>query len=33
VLFSRFLKFDPTALRGPDRIVFLLSAGHGSILL
>jgi transketolase len=33
VLFSRFLKFDPTDPHWPDRDRFVLSAGHGSILL
>ncbi|MFO1184604.1 MAG: transketolase [Bauldia sp.] len=33
VLFSRFLKFDPTAPNWPDRDRFVLSAGHGSMLL
>ncbi len=33
VLFSRFLKFDPAAPRWPDRDRFILSAGHGSMLL
>jgi transketolase len=33
VLFSRFLKFDPTEPRWPDRDRFVLSAGHGSMLL
>ncbi|OHC76472.1 MAG: transketolase [Rhodospirillales bacterium RIFCSPLOWO2_12_FULL_58_28] len=33
VLFSRFLKFDPTAPKWPDRDRFVLSAGHGSMLL
>src|SRR5215472_15333421 len=33
VLFSRFLKFDPTAPHWPDRDRFVLSAGHGSMLL
>ncbi len=33
VLFSRFLKFDPTAPLWPDRDRFVLSAGHGSMLL
>ncbi|MDP9055967.1 MAG: transketolase [Pseudomonadota bacterium] len=32
VLYSRFLKFDPTAPRWPDRDRFVLSAGHGSML-
>ena len=33
VLFSRFLKFDPAAPEWPDRDRFVLSAGHGSMLL
>jgi transketolase len=33
VLWSRFLKFDPVAPRWPDRDRFILSAGHGSMLL
>ncbi|MCW5746609.1 MAG: transketolase [Alphaproteobacteria bacterium] len=33
VLFTRFLKFDPGAPRWPDRDRFVLSAGHGSMLL
>ncbi|MDB5410275.1 MAG: tkt [Rhodospirillales bacterium] len=33
VLFSRFLKFDPTHPDWPDRDRFVLSAGHGSMLL
>ncbi|WP_207476737.1 transketolase [Arenibaculum pallidiluteum] len=33
VLFSRFLKFDPKAPLWPDRDRFVLSAGHGSMLL
>jgi transketolase len=33
VLFSRFLKFDPTDPVWPDRDRFVLSAGHGSMLL
>ena len=33
VLFTRFLKFDPTAPNWPDRDRFILSAGHGSMLL
>ncbi len=33
VLFTRFLKFDPAAPRWPDRDRFVLSAGHGSMLL
>ena len=33
VLFEKHLKFDPTAPRWPDRDRFVLSAGHGSMLL
>ncbi|GAB4394302.1 MAG: transketolase [Kiloniellaceae bacterium] len=33
VLFSDFLKFDPADPRWPDRDRFVLSAGHGSMLL
>jgi transketolase len=33
VLWSRFLRFDPNAPDWPDRDRFLLSAGHGSMLL
>jgi transketolase len=33
VLFSRFLKFDPVAPKWPDRDRFVLSAGHGSMLI
>lgn len=33
VLFSKFLKFDPSAPQWPDRDRFVLSAGHGSMLL
>ena len=33
VLFSRFMKFDPTHPNWPDRDRFILSAGHGSMLL
>jgi transketolase len=33
VLFSRFLKFDPENPSWPDRDRFVLSAGHGSMLL
>ncbi|MDX2204809.1 MAG: transketolase [Hyphomicrobiaceae bacterium] len=33
VLFSRFLKFDAAAPAWPDRDRFVLSAGHGSMLL
>ncbi|WP_342644219.1 transketolase [Rhodoligotrophos ferricapiens] len=33
VLFTRFLKFDATVPHWPDRDRFVLSAGHGSMLL
>ncbi|MFZ1470197.1 MAG: transketolase [Paracoccaceae bacterium] len=33
VLFSQHLKFDPKAPHWPDRDRFILSAGHGSMLL
>jgi len=33
VLFTRFLKFDPTDPSWPDRDRFVLSNGHGSMLL
>src|SRR5262245_63813684 len=33
VLFTKFLKFDPSDPRWPDRDRFVLSAGHGSMLL
>src|SRR5436309_6400491 len=33
VLFTQFLKFDPTDPKWPDRDRFVLSAGHGSMLL
>jgi transketolase len=33
VLFTRFLKFDPRHPEWPDRDRFVLSAGHGSVLL
>ena len=33
VLFSKFLKFDPSDPHWPDRDRFILSAGHGSMLL
>jgi transketolase len=33
VLFTRFLRFDPEAPDWPDRDRFVLSAGHGSMLL
>ena len=32
-LFTRFLKFDPAEPHWPDRDRFVLSAGHGSMLL
>src|SRR5687767_7678459 len=32
VLFTKFLKFDPTQPEWPDRDRFILSAGHGSML-
>jgi transketolase len=32
-LFTRFLKFDPNAPDWPDRDRFVLSAGHGSMLI
>ncbi len=32
-LFDRFLKFDPARPDWPDRVRFVLSAGHGSMLL
>jgi transketolase len=32
VLWTRFLKFDPTDSEWPDRDRFILSAGHGSML-
>jgi transketolase len=32
-LFSRFLKYDPAEPKWPDRDRFVLSAGHGSMLL
>src|SRR6202451_1046623 len=32
-LFGQFLKFDPTAPDWPDRDRFVLSNGHGSMLL
>jgi transketolase len=32
-LFSKFLKFDPSNPKWPDRDRFVLSAGHGSMLL
>ncbi len=33
VLFEKFLKFDPTDPKWPDRDRFILSAGHGSMLI
>lgn len=33
VLFSKFMKFDPAKPNWPDRDRFVLSAGHGSMLL
>jgi transketolase len=33
VLFQRYLKFDPADPKWPDRDRFILSAGHGSMLL
>src|SRR5215467_2175761 len=33
VLFTKFLKFDPSSPDWPDRDRFVLSAGHGSMLL
>ncbi|MBW8752686.1 MAG: transketolase [Sphingomonadales bacterium] len=33
VLYSKFLKFDPAAPKWPDRDRFVLSAGHGSMLI
>ncbi len=33
VLFTRFMKFDPKKPNWPDRDRFVLSAGHGSMLL
>ncbi|HJQ97622.1 MAG TPA: transketolase [Candidatus Polarisedimenticolaceae bacterium] len=33
VLWSRYLRYDPTAPDWPDRDRFVLSAGHGSMLL
>lgn len=33
ILFSKFLKFDPSTPHWPDRDRFVLSAGHGSMLL
>src|SRR5262249_60800434 len=33
ILFTRFLKFDPAEPAWPDRDRFVLSAGHGSMLI
>ena len=33
ILFTQFLKFDPADPKWPDRDRFVLSAGHGSMLL
>ncbi|MBD3728103.1 MAG: transketolase [Sphingomonadales bacterium] len=33
VLWSKYLKFDPAAPKWPDRDRFVLSAGHGSMLI
>ena len=33
VLYAKFLKYDPAAPRWPDRDRFVLSAGHGSMLI
>ena len=33
VLFTKFLKFDPARPKWPDRDRFVLSAGHGSMLI
>src|SRR5690348_6894203 len=33
VLFTKFMKFDPAMPTWPDRDRFILSAGHGSMLL
>ena len=33
VLYSQFLKYDPAAPKWPDRDRFVLSAGHGSMLI
>ncbi|MCI2399889.1 transketolase [Aliiroseovarius subalbicans] len=33
VLFNRFIKIDPSADRWPDRDRFVMSAGHGSMLV
>ncbi|MCW8843033.1 MAG: transketolase, partial [Rhodobacteraceae bacterium] len=33
VLFNRFMRVDPSADRWPDRDRFVMSAGHGSMLV
>ena len=33
VLFRKYLKFDPAAPKWPNRDRFILSAGHGSMLI
>jgi len=33
VLFTKFMKFDPSRPKWPDRDRFVLSAGHGSMLI
>ena len=33
VLFTKYLKYDPADPEWPDRDRFILSAGHGSMLL
>ena len=33
VLFTKFMRFDPAAFNWPDRDRFILSCGHGSMLL
>ncbi|MDO6415500.1 transketolase [Sphingomonas sp. BIUV-7] len=33
ILFRKYLKFDPTSPKWPDRDRFVLSAGHGSMLI
>jgi len=33
VLFNRFMKIDPTVDKWPDRDRFVMSAGHGSMLI